>query len=79
MGIPVNYEEREGHVTFLHIKGKYGFIQEKDTDISVYFHITDCIEANFEDLRTGMYVNYLYTDTSKGARAIGIKEVNNEN
>jgi CspA family cold shock protein len=66
-----NMETKKGYIKMLHQKRGYGFISQEDgTDI--FFHCTGVVDKKFDDLRTGMEVEYLATETQKGWAAIGV-------
>lgn len=68
-----NEDREEGVIIFKHNIKRYGFVQKVGEDTSKFFYQDDCLNVNFDDLRTGMKVNYLVAKSNRGDKAIGIK------
>lgn len=66
-------ETRKGTIIKILRKAGYGFLrQEEGTDI--FFHALGCVDPDFEDMREGMEVSYLYVEMqdNEKSRAIGV-------
>ena len=61
--------------TILALKKGFGFIcpDDKSKKDNVFFHYSDLVEAQFEDLKLGQVVAYKEKETIKGIKAIKIE------
>ena len=64
-------ETLTGIIVAIHCDRNYGFIDGDDGE-RYFFHRMGVVNSTFEELREGMPVSFLATDSKKGIRAIGV-------
>jgi len=53
----------------------YGFIASDETDKDVFFHSSELVDVEFNDLREGDKVTFEMKETDKGVNAVQVSKV----
>ena len=64
----------QGTVKRLNERG-FGFITPEDGSADLFFHSTECVGVEFNDLREGDKVTFEMAQSEKGPKATGVSRV----
>lgn len=67
-------ERKKGYILQMVRDRGYGFIMGED-GTKYFFHASGVLDPEYDELKEGMQVNFIETDSPKGAKAIGIEKV----